>query len=380
VQKPTIAYIEYSDFIGGSQVYLLHLLTKIKNLVRPIVICQPNSAIYNYFKGTDVGVNALPLGFIRRSYNPILMLKFVKGQLTTIFRLRQIFRRKNVSLIHANGTFSLLSSLLAAKINGTPVVWTFHTGYLPQRAGGFIRLLTKSVDKTICVSDFLKKNLTNSKGKQKFVTIHNGVDLKEFEIINHTNLRGKLQIEANDLVVGTVSRLSEMKGIRYLLEAFPLIVQNCKHVKFLIVGDGPQKDKFENMALDYGGDGIIHFVGFQKDPLKWISIMDIFVLPSLSEALPYSILEAMGFGKPIVATDVGGVKEIVREGINGYLVPLQSSQELAKAILKLLQNKTKRKLMGKASRRIVEKEFTEEKMIEKTMAVYEDALSGREIK
>ena len=102
-------------------------------------------------------------------------------------------------------------------------------------------------------------------------------------------------------------------------------------------------------------------------------------MPSLSEALPYSILEAMGLGKPVVATDVGGVKELVRHGINGYLVPPQSSEELAKAVLNLLQNREKMRKMGRRARHILQEEFAEGKMIEKTMAVYEDVLRRRGI-
>jgi glycosyltransferase involved in cell wall biosynthesis len=216
----------------------------------------------------------------------------------------------------------------------------------------------------------------------KFVTIPSGIRMSsDYENCPLLDMKKELGISTDAIVVGTVSRLDPVKGNKYLIETINEIkkrkYQKWNKMKFIIVGGGSEEEKLKNMAIEYGVYDKIIFTGMREDAEAIISIMDIFVLFSLMEGMGKVLLKAMLYGKPVVSTDVGGIPEIINEGINGYLVPSGDYVSAANSIIKLVSDEKLRKQMGLTGHGLVNKEenglrkYSFEGMIAKIERLYD---------
>jgi glycosyltransferase involved in cell wall biosynthesis len=213
----------------------------------------------------------------------------------------------------------------------------------------------------------------------KIIVVYNGVDQEIFiPAENQSALKARLGIQPADLVVGTVSSLYLHKGHRYLLQAVPLVLGAFPSTKFLIVGDGPLRKKLEGQAKDLNISAHLVFTGKRKDVPDLLSAMDVFVLPSCSrEGLGISIIEAMALEKPVVATEIGGIPEVVADEETGYLVPPKNPDALAEAIVKFLQSPPRAKEMGRRGRARFEEKFTKRKMLSEVEYLYLNLMKKR---
>jgi len=179
----------------------------------------------------------------------------------------------------------------------------------------------------------------------------------------------------DSLVVGTVARLSRQKGIEYLLHAAKTVIKQFPDITFIIAGKGPLESQLKGLSIKLGISDKVKFLGFNDDIPKLLSVIDIFVLPSLWEGMPNVVLEAMAAGKPVIATDTGGSKDIIDSGINGVLVEPKNSEALAEAILALLGDPAQRKRLGESARDKVKERFPIDKMVSKTEQIYTKLLN-----
>ena len=164
--------------------------------------------------------------------------------------------------------------------------------------------------------------------------------------------------------------MQEVKGIRYLIEAVADLRQTVPTARLLVVGDGPFKQSLMNLVQKLGLDEQVIFTGYRRDIPQMMNTMDVFVLPSLREDLPLSLIEAMAMRKPVVATSVGGIPEVVVDGETGILVPPMDSTALAKAIARILLNKQIASRMGLAGRQRVENQFSADAVVARTQQIY----------
>ena len=180
--------------------------------------------------------------------------------------------------------------------------------------------------------------------------IRNGIDLSTFassgQTEDHASSALQFGIGPHSLVCGTVARLHPQKGIRHLIDAFALLRADFPDLKLLVVGDGPERANLANQATALGVSQDVIFAGQKNPPVHCLRLMNVFVLPSLYEGFPNALLEAMAALVPVVASDVGGVGELVRHEENGLLVPPGSPSTLADAIRSLLLNPEKAKYMA----------------------------------
>ena len=182
-------------------------------------------------------------------------------------------------------------------------------------------------------------------------------------------------IERSRPVVLTVARLDEQKGHRYLLEAAAQIPE----AQFVLAGDGPLRTSLEAQARSLGVEERVKFLGYRSDIADLLADCDVFVLPSLYEGLPLSILEAMSAGKPVIATHIGGTDEAVIAGETGLLVPPANPTALAAAIRSVLTDRPLAQRLASAGRARVEQEFSATKMVQQVMDVYDELLAKREV-
>jgi len=177
-------------------------------------------------------------------------------------------------------------------------------------------------------------------------------------------------------VIGTAAVLEERKGHRFLLEAAAELKRQGRRLKYRIAGDGSQREKLERLAQSMGLQQDVEFLGFVSDVPAFLSAIDIFVLPSLFEGLGVAVLEAMAAARPVVASDTGGLRELVADGETGLLAAPGDSIALARAIAQLASQPERMRAMGASGRARVEKYFTMEKMARENESYYYDLLEG----
>ena len=210
--------------------------------------------------------------------------------------------------------------------------------------------------------------------------IYNGVELRQIEDDSKDGkeFRGQLPRDWQSLrIIGSIGRLHKVKGHDYLIRAFAALNKDYPESRLLLVGDGPERQNLENLALQLRIDSKVIFAGFWQTTREILDTMDIFVLPSLSESFPNALLEAMAAGLPCIATSVGGVMEAVEDGVNGFVVPPANVSSLENAIKSLLEGSDQ--YLMEIRERAVRKAslFTKERMVAQVESVFEEALNAR---
>ena len=274
-------------------------------------------------------------------------------------------------LLHCHGVRGGIVGRLAAWSLGIPIVYTEHLWVKEYKTPSFFRgfsqlWLLKILDQKTCqtiavsraVADYLlDKGVVEQK---KLKVIYNGVALPEVGA----------KIRHKGLVVGSIGAFVRIKGYQYLLEAFRHLPSP---VSLWLMGKGEEEEKIRAQIIEHHLGGRVQiWEGVAEE--EFFKGVDIYVQPSLSEAFGVAICQAMSYGLPVVASKVGGVREVVEEGRTGILVPCANSQALIQAIKKLIENKKLAGKMGQAGRRRVEKYFTLERMVKETEEVYQNCL------
>ena len=342
---------------------------------------------FSYLDEIGKEVSVLVIPELKRNIDPVNdLIAFVK-----IFKL---IKSRKYHLVHTHTAKGGFIGRMAAALAGTPIIVhtlhgvTFHDFMSPLRKHLYIlleRLAALVTDLFITVGDDLKTRYIsrNIGSSEKYVTIRSGIDLKEFwearELPNDFIAveKEKLGIPHSDVVVGTISRLEPRKGHIYLLRAASRIVSKFPNIKFVIIGDGYYKTFLEEEVKNLNLTEHIIFLGHRKDVPKLIALMDIVTLTSLWEGLPRALVQAAAVGKPIVTFDIEGAREVVEEGVNGFIVPPQNIDLLTEKLLFLATNLPIAQTMGLQGRKRVNNCWDVETMVQRTLEVYEELISRK---
>ncbi|NOR54184.1 MAG: glycosyltransferase, partial [Candidatus Aminicenantes bacterium] len=243
------------------------------------------------------------------------------------------------------------------------------------------------VDRFIILSEASRRTLIEGHEipPEKIVKIHNGIEIEEYhpdikEVRNKKlELRRELGLKSDVPVIGAIGRLVWQKGFEYLIRAIPQVIEAFPEAKFLIVGEGPLRRRLEELSKKLKIEDNIIFTGFRSDIKDILATIELLAMPSLLEGLPIVLLEGMAMAKPIVATRIDGMTEVLENSETGLLVPTKNSHELAEAIIEILKNKTKADLLGQNARKIVEEKFSVKRMVEQTELVYEKLLTEKRL-
>lgn len=295
-------------------------------------------------------------------------------------RLGRAWRKLRPALVHVNISGSE-AGLPAARLSGArAVVGTFHAN--PESDTGSLgmacRLLewtgARCMDAAIAVSEDAKRQWIARVriDPRRVSVIYNGVDPGAFRPGRSASaVRAQLGLPEGAVVLGTNARLHPIKGLAHLLTAAPQILAARPQAHFVIAGDGPIRAELESMARRLRLGGQVRFLGFRDDIADLTQIYDLFLLPSLQEAVPFALLEAMSLGRAVVATECGGVPEVVLDGVTGSIVPPRDSRALARAVIDLLADDAKRRAFGEAARARVAEHYTPDRMLARTLDVIE---------
>lgn len=319
-----------------------------------------------------------------------------RNDVTSFLKLYSLIKKERPDIVHTHTAKAGTLGRLAAIFNGVPVrIHTFHghvfDGYFsPFKAKLFAiieRALACFTDKIVVVSESVKDDIVSKlkivKG-YKCAVIRLGLDLGKFLESSKAawSFRRELGIGDDVIVVGIVGRLVPIKNHKMFLDAvhkMKSIAPSAK-VKFLIIGDGELKDDLKSYAAKLNlGDSVI-FTGWIKDLPRVYSSLDIVALTSLNEGTPVSIIEAMASGKPVVATDVGGVRDLIEDGGNGFLVKSNDVEDFSYKLTGLFDDKEKRERMGTSGMEFVRHIYSKERMVRDIDNLYTECLKNKALK
>jgi glycosyltransferase involved in cell wall biosynthesis len=298
------------------------------------------------------------------------------------FALARVFRQWRLDLLYTHVVGSEPAAV-AARLAGIPqVLGTFHIDSSQSKARDWVLefVTNRCLHRAIAVSDSTRLDWVRRTylARNRVTTIPNGVDSERFRRhAQKAEARRTLGLPGGDtLVLGCTGRLSPQKGLSYLLRAVAQLASRYPMLHVALAGDGPLAQALREEALALGIKERVHFLGFRSDVQPVLDAADVFVLPSLWEALPYSLLEAMAAELPVVATRVAGVPEVVAEGETGLLVSPADPQALAGALEQLLDSPTLRRRMGQEGRRRVINHFDERTMVRNSLRVCREMLGN----
>jgi len=302
----------------------------------------------------------------------------------TSFKILRRLLRKNYDAANTQTRFFITSFLgsIFAKLKRIPLVHTEHGTRHSTVPSKVIDLISRAYDHSIgtLIVKSARGNIGVSQAACEFLkhlgaanaqVIYNGIDTSIFKR-KDTNCRQKLGISNDDIVITFVGRLIYAKGVQDLITAFPGTKNTAPNAKLLIVGDGPYRAELEKLAHQTDCHSSILFLG-QKNQAELIEILsttNIFVNPSYSEGLPTSVMEAASIGLPIIATDVGGTREIITTDKTGILVKARNVGQLAEELCRLLANAELREKLGKSARILTERKFSWDKITGEYINLY----------
>jgi len=298
------------------------------------------------------------------------------ARLRAVLGLRALIRARSVSLVHTHSSVDSWLGAIAARSLGLPVVRSRHVTIpiLKRRA-----LVYRLAHRIITSGDGVRA-MVRAAGvpDDRIVAISAGLDTARFHPkVSGAGVRAELGLTAE--VVGLVANIRGSKGHQYFLEAALRILREAPGTRFLIVGDGVGFDDVRRRVHELGLAASVTMTGFRRDIPEVLAALDVLVLPSIrSEATPQVIPQALAVGTPVVATAVGGIPEIVRDGETGRLVPPADPDALAEAILDLLRDRGRARALAAAGAALVRARFTAATTMAATTAVYEDLLAGRD--
>jgi glycosyltransferase involved in cell wall biosynthesis len=344
-------------------------------------------------KVTENNIQQLKSENIKVIQSPFLVRRInIIKDFEALIDMWRIVKKYNPLIVHTHSSKAGFLGRLAAKLAGVPILVHSPHGHVfvgyfgPIKTKIFIileRLASRITDKIVALTQREKEAHVRLRigSEDTFVVIHSGVELNKFQempLVEGQYVRRKLGLPENALIIGTSGRLEPVKGPEFLMAAATSIISQFPNTFFLLAGDGSLRQDLEKKALDFGIEKNIVFLGWREDIAKIISIFDVFCLPSLNEGMGRVLVEAMALGKPIVASNAGGIPDLITHGKNGFLVPPKNSKELAKYIQILLEDKEKRVKMGLAGKKMA-LNFSKEIMVSKTVELYQHLMIQKNI-
>lgn len=384
INRKKVLYIITKSVWGGAQRYVYDLAINLpRDKFEPIVAAGGSGPLFNKLKEANIRTIVIP--GLERDINIVKELK-------SFWHLVKILFAEKPEIVHLNSSKTGCIGAIAVFIykiilwrNKPITVFTVHGwSFLeprPRWQNKIIYLISRisSVfqDKIIliCTKDY--------KIAQEFIPLHklslifNGIERGDYidRRIGRETLSKKIKnnLQPDQIVIGTVAELTKNKGLQYLVYAIHMIQNQHPRINFcaVIIGDGEDYSRLENQINSRGLRKKIFLAGFIPDANRYITAFDIFVLPSLKEGLPYTIMEAMNGLTPVVASDVGGIPDLINHDKNGILVSPSDPKELSQALIQLIENKEKRMSIQKEAIKTLEAKFTLDTMLAKTINLYD---------
>lgn len=358
---------------GGQVTYVTRLATWLARLGHDVAIgCRPGSVLID--AAARAGCAALPEFHFARGLR-------IGPWRADIARMRRHLRDAAPDIVHVNGSQDHWVAALGGRLAGFPaaIVRTRHNTY-PVKPGLVNRVLNRRwTDYQIVVCDVVRRALAQQPAfdPRRMRTIHNGVDAERFapDAAARARVRAEFGIPEGAVVLGIAARLVRAKGHEFLLRALAQLLPSYPGLRVIALGQGALEADLKALAEKLGVANAVIWAGFRADMAACVQAFDIGVQPSIDcDTSSFSLKEQMAAEKPVIASDYGGLVEIVTDGVEGLVVPAGQVPPLASAIRRLVEQPEIRERMGRSGRRRVLREFTDEIFATKTLDAYDAAL------
>lgn len=355
--------------VGGTEVQLMEMAERLdrKRFVVTVVALKGEGAIAGEMRKRGIKVVALNGAG--------------KMDARVLFRFFSLVRTEQPDVIHSFLPLANYVGMIVGHMLKVSVLVASYRG-LEQRESSFWawvdRLVVRLAQATTCCSDAVRWFATEKFGgdPNKYITIYNGIDIERFRCASAIS-KSHLGLREGVATIGTVCRLEEpTKGLAVLLKGLAQLnrMPNIPPFQLLLVGDGPSANALHRLSEELALNEIVIFVGLRRDVEQILPLLDLFVLPSLSEGFGIALVEAMAAGCPVVATAVGGIPEVVQAGRTGVLVPAGDSNALTDALADLLKDRSKARIFGRDGQRRVATQFAVSTMVHRHESLYERLL------
>ena len=367
VVKMNILYITNHLNIGGITSYVLSLASGLKKRGHNVYLASSGGQLLPRF--IEEGIVYIPIPIkTKQEFGPKVIISRVK--------LSAAIKRYDIDIVHSNSRTTQVLGCLLSRAAGIPHISTCH-GFFKKRF--FRRVFPCWGKKVVAISVQVKEHLILDFGvaQEDIFVIHNGIDADKFrprDEKSRMEFKKRLGLSAGP-VIGIVARLSDVKGHVYLIEAMREVLDANKEAQLVIVGEGRMKEKLVKLAGELKIVNSTFFMPEVEDTRDVLSAMDLFVMPSLKEGLGLALMEAMAAGLAVVASDIGGIKTLIKDGESGLLVEPADVRGLSAAITELLRNPAKAESLGRKARVFISENFSEEKMVSETEKAYSKCLN-----
>ena len=367
-----IGFVLHVMNVAGAEVLVAETIRRLGARIEPVIFCIDEIGALGHRMRAE-GVNVM--AFHRRP----------GVDLGIAWRMAAEIRARALDVVHAHQYTPFFYGSIAASLSRVRprIIFTEHGRHFPDIVSPKRWVLNRIVfdrlaDEVNAVCEFSARALRDKDGFtcRAIEVIPNGVDLPRYSTADRTTSRAELGLDAQRRYIATVARFHPVKDHRTLLNGFAEVVRLRPDVDLLLVGDGPLRPDLERLCAELGIADRVRFMGVRDDVASILRASDVFALTSVSEAASITLLEAMASELPVVVTAVGGNPEIVREGIDGFLVPRRSSAGVTRALLRILGDGAMAAAMGRAGADRVRAKFTLDNTIGRYYTLYTGAAAA----
>jgi glycosyltransferase involved in cell wall biosynthesis len=360
-------FITKANF-GGAQKYVYDLASSAQEIGHsPVVVYGVPGKLSELLR--ERGIRTIQLHGLGRDLKP-------SGELSVFFQLLRVLSDERPDVLHVNSSKGGLA-LLAGRIRGVKQIlftahgWAFNEDRpkLQKKILRFIYTITILLSHTtICVSEAVRRDIEASHLRNKLRVIRNGIEGVPY--LSRTDARHAFRSDASGTWVGMTAELHPTKRIADAIRAVAKLKEEFPDLSLTVMGEGEEREKLETLVRELYLSREVFLPGFTADAPRLLGAFDLFLMPSRTEALGYAAIEAGYAGLPVIASNVGGLPEVIEHEKTGLLVPAENPDALADAMRALLTNPERAKQYGTALKAHVEKEFSKERMVRETLALY----------
>lgn len=376
-----ILFVNHVAELGGAETGLFDMATRLdRRFFTPLVVLPGLGPLAEALARRDVRVHILPLRRLRKSFNLFKLLS-IYGEISGVARrLAKLIGEESVDLIHSNSTTAHIYGARAARLAGVPAIWHCRDMVALGPLGKWLgrnsaRMVAISGAVQACVGRY-------AVGMDEAICIHNGIDVDLYrQPDSRLEFRDEFKLREEQLAVGMAAQMVPWKNHGLFLRAAALTAKEFPSAIFFLAGadlygDHPgYRSRLEKLADELGLRDVVIFMGFRKDMPRVLAGMDMLVHPASHEPFGRALAEAMAAGKPVVAVNSDGPRELIEDGVSGLLVPPDDAETLAIAMRRILKDRALAVRLGDAARLRIENDFRVDRMVEKIELLYREVLS-----
>jgi glycosyltransferase involved in cell wall biosynthesis len=360
MSRPRVLHTEESDGWGGQEIRILAEMTGMKARGYDVLLATPGHTTI-FKRASEAGIETFDVPMDRRS--------FMRGTMA----LAGIIRKRGVDIVNTHSSRDSWMGGVAGRLAGVKVLRTRHISS-EIRKNPLSRLVYGPLcDGIMTTGEFIRGQLVRELGMdaRKVYSVPTGIDVGRFADADGEGVRAGLGIAPGVPVLGTAAALRSWKGHLYTINAMTEVLKSFPDARLVLAGEGPFRGKVEQTISELGLSGIVILTGHREDVPEVINAFDVCILASYaSEGIPQFVLQAMASGKPVIGSRVGGIPEVVADGVNGLLIQPRDSDAIAKAVRRLLDDRVAMKEMGERGRKAAVEAHTTDIMLDRIEAVY----------